>query len=140
MKLHINENDIDYGSREYAESGEWYAMLWDAYDDDVYPCACCGKKFPEGRFDAYLDGYEPDGMHYIYEITEENSIGNGVDYDPYKLPPEDNVGAIFKVVVANENDDEGYYWRSFCKNCWPKLNKYTPEQLADKFPPVEFTN
>lgn len=141
MKLHINENDdyyknLDYyRSPEYVEFGEWYATLWNAYIDDSYTCSCCGKKFPAGRNDVYMSGYEPDGMHFIYEFTKENRVGNEINYDPYNLPPEDEKGGIFKVVVANENDDEGYYYRNFCRNCWPKLTKYTPKQLAKKFEP-----
>ena len=124
-----------YRSPEYAESGDWYATMWNGYIDEPYTCACCGRKFPAGRNDVYLDGYEPDGMHFIYRLTKENRDGNGINYDPYNLPPEDSEGSIFKVVVCNENDDEGYYWRNFCRNCWPKLTKYSPEELANKFEP-----
>ena len=142
MKLVIKENDYDrrnyYRSREYAESGEWYASLWNAYLDDEYTCACCGRKFPHGRYDSYLSGYKPDGMHFIYEFNKENRVGNSIKYDPYDLPPQDDIGGIFKVVVANENDDEGYYWRNFCQNCWPKLDTYTPEELAARYEPADF--
>ena len=142
-KLHLKEAESDnyynsldyYRSPEYAESGDWYATMWNGYIDEPYTCACCGRKFPTGRNDVYLDGYEPDGMHFIYRLTKENRDGNGINYDPYNLPPEDSEGSIFKVVVCNENDDEGYYWRNFCRNCWPKLTKYSPEELADKFEP-----
>lgn len=139
MKLHIKEEypnpEPEYGSREYAESGKWCATIWNAYIDDPYTCACCHKKFPAGRYDAYLDGYEPDGMHFIYRLTKENRDGNGVKYNPYNLPPEDEEGCIFKIDVYNTNDDEGYYDRFFCRNCWPKLTKYSPEELANKFEP-----
>jgi len=138
MKLHLNENNYDWRNQEYAEAGDWYVTMWPAYTDDVYTCACCGKKFPSGHNSVYLDGYEPDGMHFIYKYTKENRDGNSINYDPYNLPPEDETGGIFKVVLCNENDDEGYYYRNFCRNCWPKLTKYSPEQLATKFEPVDF--
>jgi hypothetical protein len=124
--------------REDAESGSWDVMLWPAYLDNEYTCACCGRRFPEARGDVYLGGYTPDGMHFIYEYTKENSVGNGVNYDPYNLPPQDDVGGIFKVVLYNEMDDEGYYWRNFCQRCWPKLTKYSPEKLASMYEPIDF--
>lgn len=136
MKLRIKENDRDfYRTKEYAESGDWDVVMWNAYIDEPYTCACCGKKFPAGRNDVYLNGYEPDGMHFIYRLTKENRVGNGINYDPYNLPPEDEEGCIFKVVLCNDNDDEGYYYRNFCRKCWPKLTKYSPEELANKFEP-----
>lgn len=135
-KLRINESNDDRRSR--SESGEWYAELWNAYLDDEYTCACCGKKFPAGRYSVNMGGYTPDGMHFIYEFTKDNRIGNSINYDPYDLPPEDEVGGIFKVVVCNENDDEGYYWRNFCRNCWSKLKKYSPEELASMYEPIDF--
>ena len=136
MKLHINENDRDYyRTKEYAESGDWDVVMWNAYIDEPYTCACCGRKFPAGRLDAYLGGYKPDGMHFIYSLNKQNRVGNNINYDPYNLPPEDEVGGIFKVVLCNDNDDEGYYYRNFCRNCWPKLTKYSPEELANKFEP-----
>lgn len=142
MKLHIKEEypnpEPEYGSREYAESGKWCATIWSAYIDEPYTCACCHKKFPAGRNDAYLDGYAPDGMHFIYRLTKENRDGNGVKYNPYNLPPEDEEGCIFKIDVYNTNDDEGYYDRFFCRNCWPKLTKYTPAELAAKYEPIDF--
>ena len=137
MKLRIYESDHDE-KRSMAESGDWDIFLWNAYLDDDYKCACCGKRFPPGRSDVYLGGYKPDGMHFIYDFTKENRVGNSINYDPYNLPPEDMEGGIFKVVLANENDDEGYYWRNFCRNCWPKLKKYSPEQLADMYEPIDF--
>lgn len=125
-------------TREDAESGKWYAKLWSAYLDDEYTCACCGRKFPAGHRTVYLDGYEPDGMHFIYRYTKENRVGNSINYDPYDLPPQDETGGIFKVIVYNEMDDEGYYWRNFCQKCWPKLTKYSPEQLASMYEPIDF--
>ena len=140
-KLHLNEESNDYyknleyyRSSEYAESGEWYADLWNAYlDDESYTCSCCGKKFPPASNSVIFNKTEPDGMHFIYKITGNNRVGNNINYDPYHLPKEDNIGQPFKVIVYNENDDEGYHWRNFCRNCWPKLKKYTPEELAKMF-------
>ena len=119
--------------KEEFKSNKWEAFLWPAYLDDVYTCSCCHRKFPAGHNTIYLDGYEPDGMHFIYAYTDDNRIGNSVDYDPYNLPKEDSEGGIFNVVVANTDDEEGYEWRNFCRNCWPKLTKYTPEEIADMY-------
>ena len=124
--------------RARSESGTWYADLWNAYIDDEYTCACCRKKFPAGNNSVYMGGNKPDGMHFIYEFTKENRVGNNINYDPYHLPSEDEKGGIFKVVVYNECDDEGYYFRNFCRNCWPTLTQYTPEELANMYEPIDF--
>lgn len=129
-KLHLNENN---------ENKQWEAFLHPAYLDDVpYTCACCLKKFPAvPSHGMYIDGFEPDGRHYIFAITPNNRVGNGVNYDPYNLPKEDYEGGIFKVVVSEKSDDEGFTWRNFCKKCWPKLTKYSPEELGKMFKSVE---
>lgn len=131
-KLRLSESESN--SRKYVVD------LWNAYlDDTPYTCACCGKKFPsvEAR-GAYIDGQVPDGMHFCYTVTGENRMGNSINYDPYHLPKEDSYGALFKVVVSPEDDDEGFEWKNFCRNCWPKLTKYTPEELGtnDRFKTV----
>lgn len=72
-------------------------------------------------------------MHFIYEYTKDNRVGNSVNYDPYNLPPEDSEGGIFKVVVGEEADDEGYRWLNFCRNCWPKLTSKSPEEIYTEY-------
>lgn len=115
--------------------GSCFATLWSAYIDDEYKCACCGKPFPAGHNSVHLSGHKPDGMHFIFEYTKENREGNGVNYDPYNLPKEDPEGGIFKVVVGEDADDEGYRWLNFCRNCWPKLTSMSPEEIYAKYSP-----
>lgn len=128
MKLHMNEN-IELNE----DDSKCFATLWTAYIDDEYKCVCCGKKFPEGHGTVYLGGHKPDGMHFIYEYTKENRVGNSINYDPYNLPPEDETGGIFKVVVGEEEDEEGYNWLNFCRNCWPKLTNMSPDEIYAKY-------
>lgn len=72
-------------------------------------------------------------MHFIYEYTKDNRVGNSVNYDPYNLPPEDSEGGVFKVIVGEEADDEGYRWLDFCRNCWPKLTSKSPEEIYAEY-------
>ena len=122
-------------SAENSPVGPCFADLWSAYIDDEYKCACCGKPFPAGHNSVRLGGHKPDGMHFIFEYTKENRVGNSVNYDPYNLPPEDSEGGIFKVIVGEEADDEGYRWLNFCRNCWPKLTSMSPEEIYAKYSP-----
>ena len=122
-------------SAENSPVGPCFVDLWSAYIDDEYRCACCGKPFPAGHGSVQLGGHKPDGMHFIYEYTKENRIGNSVNYDPYNLPPEDKTGGIFKVIVGEEADDEGYRWLNFCRNCWPKLTSMSPEEIYARYSP-----
>lgn len=62
---------------DYSE-GDCFAVLWPAYIDDSYKCACCGKSFPAGHNSVQLGGHKPDGMHFIYEYTKDNRVGNSV--------------------------------------------------------------
>ena len=117
---------------DYSE-GDCFAALWPAYIDDSYKCACCGKSFPAGHNSVQLGGHKPDGMHFIYEYTKDNRVGNSVNYDPYNLPPEDSEGGVFKVIVGEEADDEGYRWLDFCRNCWPKLTSKSPEEIYAEY-------
>lgn len=128
MKLYFDES-IELNE----DDSKCFATLWTAYIDDEYKCACCGKKFPEGHGTVYLGGHKPDGMHFIYEYTKENRVGNNINYDPYNLPPEDETGGIFKVVVGEDVDDEGYNWLNFCRNCWPKLTDMSPDEIYTKY-------
>lgn len=122
-------------SAETSSVGPCFAVLWPAYIDDEYKCACCGKRFPAGHNSVSLGGHKPDGMHFIFEYTKENRVGNSVNYDPYKLPPEDSEGGIFKVIVGEDADEEGYRWLNFCRNCWPKLTSMSPEEIYAKYSP-----
>lgn len=122
-------------SAENSPVGPCFADLWSAYIDDEYKCACCGKPFPAGHNSVRLGGHKLDGMHFIFEYTKENRVGNSVNYDPYNLPPEDSEGGIFKVIVGEEADDEGYHWLNFCRNCWPKLTSMSPEEIYAKYSP-----
>lgn len=122
-------------SAENSPVGPCFVDLWSAYIDDEYKCACCGKPFPAGHNSVSLGGHKPDGMHFIFDYTKENRVGNGVNYDPYNLPPEDSEGGIFKVIVGEEADDEGYHWLNFCRNCWPKLTSMSPEEIYAKYSP-----
>ena len=149
--------DLGYGKQVYSEvlgiggdvnsslncdssKDDCFAVLWSAYIDDEYKCACCGKSFPAGHNSVQLDGHKPDGMHFIYKYTKDNRVGNGVNYDPYNLPPEDSEGGIFKVVVGEEADDEGYRWLNFCRNCWPKLTSKSPEEIYNEYSVAENKN
>lgn len=122
-------------SAENSPVGPCFADLWSAYIDDEYKCACCGKPFPAGHNSVRLGGHKPDGMHFIFDYTKENRVGNSVNYDPYNLPPEDSEGGIFKVIVGEEADDEGYRWLNFCRNCWSKLTSMSPEEIYAKYSP-----
>lgn len=130
------KTDLNCDSSE----GDCFAVLWSAYIDDSYKCACCGKSFPAGHNSVHLDGHKPDGMHFIYKYTKDNRVGNSVNYDPYNLPPEDAEGGIFKVVVGEDADDEGYRWLNFCRNCWPKLTSKSPEEIYAEYSASEKTN
>lgn len=123
-------------SAETSSVGPCFAALWPAYIDDEYECACCGKRFPAGHNSVSLGGHKPDGMHFIFEYTKENRVGNSVNYDPYNLPPEDPEGGIFKVLVGEDADEEGYRWLNFCRNCWPKLTSMSPEDIYAKYSPA----
>ena len=120
-------------SAETSNVGPCFAALWPAYIDDEYKCACCGRTFPAGHNSVSLGGHKPDGMHFIFEYTKENRVGNSVNYDPYNLPPEDPEGGIFKVLVGEDADEEGYRWLNFCRNCWPKLTSMSPEEIYAKY-------
>lgn len=120
-------------SAETSNVGPCFAVLWPAYIDDEYKCACCGKRFPAGHNSVSLGGHKPDGMHFIFEYTKENRVGNSVNYDPYNLPPEDSEGGIFKVIVGEDADEEGYRWLNFCRNCWPKLTSMSPEEIYAEY-------
>lgn len=122
-------------SAETSNVGPCFAVLWPAYIDDEYKCACCGKRFPAGHNSVSLGGHKLDGMHFIFEYTKENRVGNSVNYDPYNLPPEDSEGGIFKVIVGEDADEEGYRWLNFCRNCWPKLTSMSPEEIYAKYSP-----
>lgn len=128
MKLYFDES-VELNE----DDSKCFATLWTAYIDDEYKCACCGKKFPEGHGTVYLGGHKPDGMHFIYDYTKENRVGNNINYDPYNLPPEDETGGIFKVVVGEEEDDEGMKWLNFCHTCWPKLTNMSPDEIYAKY-------
>lgn len=132
--------DIDSSLNCDSSKDDYFAALWSAYTDDDYKCACCGKSFPAGHNSVQLDGHKPDGMHFIYKYTEDNRVGNSVNYDPYNLPPEDSEGGIFKVVVGEEADDEGYRWLNFCRNCWPKLTSKSPEEIYNEYSVAENKN
>lgn len=125
MKLFIKESN--------SNSKKCSAWLATAYIDDPVRCTCCGKKFPAGHNTVYLDGHEPDGMHFIYTYTQENRDGNSINYNPYNLPPEDAEGGIFKVWVGEDDDDEGYRWLPFCHTCWPKLTDMTPDEIYAQY-------
>ena len=133
-------SDIDSSLNCDSSSDDYFAALWSAYTDDDYKCACCGKSFPAGHNSVQLDGHKPDGMHFIYKYTKDNRVGNSVNYDPYNLPPEDSEGGIFKVVVGEEADDEGYRWLNFCRNCWPKLTSKSPEEIYNEYSIAESQN
>ena len=132
--------DVDSSLNCDSSKDDCFAALWSAYTDDEYKCACCGKSFPAGHNSVQLDGHKPDGMHFIYKYTKDNRVGNSVNYDPYNLPPEDSEGGIFKVVVGEEADDEGYRWLNFCRNCWPRLTSKSPEEIYNEYSAAENQN
>lgn len=116
MQLNINEpvNPVEVEP----------AFLHNIYTLSYVTCACCGKKIVNDNDGVVFDNpRRPDAYTYI-----PNHFGD-VDFDLRHLPEDDFEGATFVPTISPVDDDEGLYWKSYCKPCWEKLKSKSDEYI-----------
>lgn len=113
----------------YYEDEEYTRLLHNPYLERRIECACCGKSM--NMSDLFLvDTYAIDIGEDTDDLYSPIQEVNPNDYDEaYRnrfikgLVP----------VVTKEDDEEGYYYRCFCKSCWNKIWDMRDEDIFNNF-------
>jgi len=122
----IKEND-------YYEDEKYTRFFHNPYLNYRIDCARCGKHMKISDLfkmdtrvlslqDA-LGDYSEDLYSPIKEVNPEDYDENYRNKYIQGLVP----------VVTEENDDEGYHFRCFCKSCWNKIWDMSDEDIFNKY-------
>lgn len=128
-----NSDEFPKKNKMLEDIKQYDSFMQNVYTLNMVTCSCCGKVMPIPNDSVLFNNGESDDFY-----TFRPNNGNGVTYDPRNLPEEDRIGAFFTPVIFDEEDQEGYEWRDFCKPCWERLKHKSDEYLYNKYPAAEF--